>query len=375
MKVLFCVNLPSPYRVDFFNEYGKLCDLEVCYERSKSSERDSKWKATKPRFFTEKQLELRPIGVDKSIGTALRKHISRSNADFIIFSNYISPACVEAILYCSIKNIPYCLEYDGGAYKSDNFIKRIIKKVLLGNAIAHFTTGKKHKRYLKELGIAENSIYIYPFSSITENDIHNAKELSNYKNKQKAKESLGISEEKVIITVGRFTYLNGYGKGYDTLLKTAEIMKQNIGFYIIGGKPTEEFILWKEEKKLNNVHYIDFKEKDELREYYLAADLFVFMTRGDVWGLVINEAMMYGLPVISTEACGAALELIKEGKNGFIIPVNQPHELKDKINFLLSSDEVYDMFRRNSFKYIQEYSIEKMAEVHFSVLEGIKHSK
>lgn len=43
MKILFITNLPSPYRVDFFNELGKKIDLTVCYERESSSERDAKW--------------------------------------------------------------------------------------------------------------------------------------------------------------------------------------------------------------------------------------------------------------------------------------------------------------------------------------------
>ena len=43
MKVLFLTNIPSPYRADFFNEFGKLCDLTVTYEGLTSTERDSKW--------------------------------------------------------------------------------------------------------------------------------------------------------------------------------------------------------------------------------------------------------------------------------------------------------------------------------------------
>ena len=73
---------------------------------------------------------------------------------------------------------------------------------------------------------------------------------------------------------------------------------------------------------LNNVHFIDFKNKDTLKEYYHVADVFVLPTREDIWGLVINEALAYGLPVITTDKCMAGLEMIENGKNGYIIPVN-----------------------------------------------------
>ena len=64
----------------------------------------------------------------------------------------------------------------------------------------------------------------------------------------------------------------------------------------------------------------------------MAADVFVMPTREDIWGLVINEAMAYGLPVVSTDKCIAALELVKNGRNGYIIPPNQPKEIAQKVN-------------------------------------------
>ena len=63
---------------------------------------------------------------------------------------------------------------------------------------------------------------------------------------------------------------------------------------------------------------MSFMTKKELADWYQAADLFVMPTREDVWGLVVNEAMAYGLPVISSDMCGAASEMVKNGYNGYI---------------------------------------------------------
>ena len=49
MKILFLTNIPSPYRVDFFNELGKLCDLTVLFEKQIAQDREKQW-------FEEKRL-------------------------------------------------------------------------------------------------------------------------------------------------------------------------------------------------------------------------------------------------------------------------------------------------------------------------------
>ena len=65
---------------------------------------------------------------------------------------------------------------------------------------------------------------------------------------------------------------------------------------------------------LKNVYFIPFQNSDIIELYFKAADLFVFPTREDIWGLVINEAMANALPIITTDRCVAGLELIENEK-------------------------------------------------------------
>lgn len=69
---------------------------------------------------------------------------------------------------------------------------------------------------------------------------------------------------------------------------------------------------------------------DKVLSYYCAADVFAFPSEGDVWGLVINEALSMGVPVICTEEIGSAC-LVEDGVNGFLIPVRSPEALAKKL--------------------------------------------
>lgn len=120
--------------------------------------------------------------------------------------------------------------------------------------------------------------------------------------------------------------------------------------------------------KLNNIHYMGFKSKEELKEYYQASDIFVLPTRKDIWGLVVNEAMANGLPVITTNKCIAGLELINNGKNGFIVEADNIIQLSNCINEIIDSNERLQSMCVNSINTISNYTIEKMVKCHLQVL-------
>ena len=62
-----------------------------------------------------------------------------------------------------------------------------------------------------------------------------------------------------------------------------------------------------------------FVHRDQLAGYYALAEVFVFPSHSDTWGLVVNEAMACGLPVISSDAAGCVADLIEDRWNGRVV--------------------------------------------------------
>ena len=98
------------------------------------------------------------------------------------------------------------------------------------------------------------------------------------------------------------------------------------------------------------------------------------MTVSDVWGLVVNEAMANGLPIITTNMCVAGLDLVENGKNGFILGVGDYNGLTRAIT------ELFDFKTRNkmskeSLTKIQEYTIENMGTIHKKIFEELYDDK
>ena len=144
------------------------------------------------------------------------------------------------------------------------------------------------------------------------------------------------------------------GKGLDFLIREfAEIADEN-SVLVICGSGKEEGNL----KRLAAAYpdaQIEFPghvEAAEKAKWFLMADVFVFSSEHDTWGLVVNEAMYYGLPVIVTDASGSH-ELVQD--NGIIIPSRDGKALKSALNKLMSDAQIRAEMGKKSKQIISKY--------------------
>ncbi|MHC1717132.1 MAG: glycosyltransferase family 4 protein [Acidaminococcaceae bacterium] len=365
MRVLFTTNIPSPYRVDFFNELGKSCDLTVLYERSDANNRNKEWLLSKATNYKVVFMRGYKVGNDSALCPQIINYLNTKLYDVFIIGGYCTPSGILSIIYLKFKRIPFVLNFDGGFIKKGKTLRHYLKRFLISSASWWISSGRKTNEYLYYYGAKSEKIYNYPFTSIKEEDIINKPIRPD--EKKAIRKKLKITEDKIIVAVGRYDY----GKGYDVLLNACTKIDNSTGIYIIGGKITQEYAGIKDRLNLKNVHFIDFKTKKELAEYYKAADIFVHPTRRDVWGLVINEAMAYGLPVITTDCCIAGLELVKNDENGYIVPVDDSQVLSEKCSIILRNDDLRKKMSEKSLEIIKEYTIENMAEQHMQIFTKI----
>lgn len=365
IKVLYITTVPTPYKVALFEELGRHCDLTVIFENKEVSYRQKEW--MKQEFVSFKAVFLKGIKIkDKKISCGIFKYIENEEYDIIIVGVYSTISQMLAQIYMKIKKISYILSSDGGMIKNEGKISYAVKRYFISSAQEWLSTGKVTSEYLIYYGAKSDHIYTYPFSSVAEKDVLVAPD--SFEIKQKFKCNLGMEEKCVVVSVGQFIYR----KGFDVLIKAASKLPE-IGIYIIGGEATEEYRKLKEQYHAYNVHFVGFKSKEELSEYYRAADLFVLPTREDIWGLVVNEAMAYGLPVITTEKCVAGLEMVSDGL-GEIVGIDSVEEL------VAAMEKWNDANRRKRAENLiletaRSYTIETMAQKHFKIFTKIMHDR
>jgi len=167
--------------------------------------------------------------------------------------------------------------------------------------------------------------------------LHNGVNVELFKKDETIRKELrkkyNLENEKVLISVGRIVGL----KGYQLVIKA--IKELDVKYVLIGdGEYLNELKkLAKKEKVDNKVLFLGSVSNNELYKYLNMADVFIQPTIGhEAFGIAIIEAMACGLPVVASKN-GGILDIISDGKNGYLFEVNNIDEMKEKIKYAFAS--------------------------------------
>ena len=149
----------------------------------------------------------------------------------------------------------------------------------------------------------------------------------------------------------------------DVALQCARRLGRRLTMIYVGSGG-EEATLRKRAKTLEHqllVHFHGFATQSELPELYRAAKLFLFPTQADVWGVVANEACAAGLPVIVSPHAGVADELVVDGQNGYVRPLEVQAWTDCALGLLENGDQLRVMGER-SLLLVKPYCFESAAK-------------
>lgn len=357
MRILIITESVPHFRADWFNELNKYCDTKVLYCKDQERTRVKGW-------FSDKLIEGKYIKISGMI--AALSFINDKSYDIRIVDGYGSSLLIAVIMYQLLARKKFFINIDGIVQKKGSGLRNIIKRFIFRRA-PYFLIGSKHTMdYIAKIRRNRDGMYWHPFSSLYAHDI--LLEPVSLAKKNALRKKYNISGEKVVVAVGRFIPI----KNFDLLIRAWEgIGDEKYELLIIGGGEEQknyETII--NALGLRNIKLIDFQPKNILFEYYMASDIFVLPTSTDVWGLVVNEAMACGLPVITTDKCVAGLDLVRDNENGYLVPSGDASILHQRIDNLIKNDGLLKKMGINNLKQIKEYTIENIAGKHVEIFRG-----
>lgn len=349
MKIFWLFNHPAPYKVDLFNELGKSIELDVLFERASEKGRNAIFYGEKALSFHAEIANSLPIGGANNLTFVYKKYLKDPAYDVVVLNGWSTLTEQLAIHYCKKRKIPYVFYINGGIKKEGEprwLRKR--KTSSIQGASSYLAPDLRSAEYLEFYGADPSKIHLYPYSSIYESEL--SKEPLSREEKAVLRKELGLAGKNIYVCSSQFIER----KNNAQLIALWCKMPMESTLLLTGEGPLKEAYLKQiEELKLTNVKLLPYLPHKDLFRLYRACDAAVILSKEDIYGHVINEALSQGLPVVATENMNAALHLLENGKNGFVVSLEDEEGILKALNQILAPsfiDAALETARNNTLE-------------------------
>lgn len=258
--------------------------------------------------------------------------------------------------------IPIFFRGDSHLLNERSGIKQILRRISLKWIYRHidyaFYVGARNKQYYLKHGLKEEQLLFAPHAV----DNQRFYDIDGQYSQKAAewRQQLGIDDEKIIVLfAGKFEHT----KSPLLLLQAAKQLQtySKLVFLFVGNGKLEKQMK-KDAKGTKNVYFKDFQNQSQMPVLYRLADIFILPSRGETWGLAVNEAMACDRPVLVSDRVGCAIDLVEQGINGHIFQAKNLSNMKEKLLAMCNSKGNLDEMGQNSARLIKNWNISHTAQ-------------
>src|SRR5947207_11941385 len=289
--------------------------------------------------------------------------LEQANPDVVTVNGWNNFGSLVAANCCMDRGIPMVVMSESArGDEPRTWWKEVIKRRIVNLYSAALVGGQRHVEYLIELGMPRERIVTG--YDVVDNDYFAQRAIEIRNSKSEIRKEYGLPENYFLASA-RFIEK----KNLPSLIRAyAEYREKWKGgapwnLVLLGDGPLRE-TLNTQLSTLNlhsHVHVPGFKQYDELPVYYVLAKAFVHASTTEQWGLVVNEAIASGLPVIVSERCGCVPELVQG--NGFTFDPIDEHELASRLLDMASlPDDERQRLGDASYRVAENFAPQRFGE-------------
>jgi len=331
-KLVIITEIIAPYRIPVFNALAlrREIDLHVIF-LSENDPNLRQWQVYKDEI--KFQYEVLPswrrrLGkYNVLINRGMLSALNRILPDAVLCGGYNYLASWEAAYWARAHRIPLLLWSESTALdrRRGHLLVEFTKARFLGLCRAFVVPGKSSLRYLKDLGIARERVFTAPNAVDTDLFSSLAEEARRCDTQVRVRHSLPL---RYFLYVGRLVRIKGVFELMEAYAQLRAKVRSEVGLVFVGdGVDRAELMEYASRVAPGTIQFPGFVHRERLPEFYALADAFIFPTLSDPWGLVVNEAMSCGLPVILTNVAGCMPDLVQDRWNGYVVKPADPSQL------------------------------------------------
>lgn len=333
LRIALLTEIPAPFRLPLFRALAGRGDVElrVLFLADRDPRRSYRVDPAGYGFSarTLPGLELRRGGRWIVANRAVLAELVQFRPDTVVVGGWNQPAFWLAAAWARVARRPLVVWVESTARDErpgSGPLERA-KRSLLAQAAGFLVPGRASAEYLAGLGVSPTRIATAPNAVDTAVFGDLVDELRVDRDGLRAE--LGL-DRCTILYAGRLDPEKSVG----TLVEAVRDLDAEL--VVVSGSDPGDL----REIAPPNVRFVGWQEQRVLARWYAAADVFCLPSRSEQWGMVLNEAAAAGLPIVATEAAGAAWDLVAPGENGARVPLGDPAALRDALEPLVRDGEL-----------------------------------
>jgi 1,2-diacylglycerol 3-alpha-glucosyltransferase len=296
---------------------------------------------------------LQQVSLSKVI-QRLFQQLNQLNPDTVAIAGYNHPALLAALVWCRLRGKPAVLmSASWDQTPAPTGWQRQLKRMLIGQYKAALVGGTPQKRCLENLGMSADQIFVG--YNVVNNAVFHPSRIAHHPNP---------CDRPFFLMVVRYipeknlpNFLQAYAQ------YCAQAQAQAWDLVLCGNGPLKPQVD-AQIAELNlgeRIHQPGFLQQAELMPYFAHAQCLLLPSISETWGLVINEAMAAGLPVLVSNKCGCHADLLVEGETGFTLQPEDPTAMAEKLLRISSDPSTAQQMGAAALQHIQKYAPETFA--------------
>jgi glycosyltransferase involved in cell wall biosynthesis len=276
----------------------------------------------------------------------LRARLRRGQFDALWVHGYAHRGCLAGIAAAKSLGIPVMLRGESNLLSETDDalklgVKRIAMPALLRTIDGLLAIGRLNRDYYLHYGVEPGRIFPMPYA--VDNDFFRTAAESARPSRERLRAELGLRPGRAVILFA--SKMQPHKRAADLLEAYARMSADGVAepaaYLVFAGDGEERRNLERRARELkwDSIRFIGFRNQSELPALYDLCDVFVLPSDHEPWGLVVNEAMNAGKPVIVSDRVGAGPDLIDDGINGFVYPVGDVAALANRLRLTVESRE------------------------------------
>lgn len=282
--------------------------------------------------------------------------------DVIWLHGYSYAAYLIAFVAAKFKGLPVVLRGETHLGLRRSKWKWLIHKLVLSQTFklvdAFLAIGLANRQYYLAMGVPANKIFDMPYTIDNDRFISAARLSQEERDAVRSQFNLPL-DKPVVLYASKFMRR----KHPDDLIRAAALLRDrgyDFSVFMVGsGEMDEELRDLVQNLELINVVFGGFINQTELPRLYAASDVFVLPSESEPWGLIVNEVMCAGIPVIVSDEVGCVPDLVKNGINGYSIKAAVPRTLANALELILTDSEKSASMGQQSLAIIRNWSYEQ----------------